>query len=152
MESSHTEIRCQGLGTMANGSPDSQSAGLPDRCPRNRHGSLWIRPWRSCRIPQRAGLVIVRVIPVADPFPDIPGHVINTIGALSVFKHPHRRQRAMVVPMLLASRSQKTSLDAHSPRDRSGHLSPAPPSPVLLRSAGACRPMCSMRTHPPNPH
>ena len=43
MESSHTEIRCQGLGTMANGSLDSRRAVLPDRYPMNRHGSLWTR-------------------------------------------------------------------------------------------------------------
>ena len=33
----------------------------------------------------RAGFVIVLVIPVADPLPDIPGHIIRAIRTLPIF-------------------------------------------------------------------
>ena len=36
--------------------------------------------WRSCRILRRAGLVIVWVIPVADPLPDIPDAPVRRGG------------------------------------------------------------------------
>src|SRR5262245_17987122 len=45
---------------------------------------------RSCRVAQRGGAVIVIVIPVAHPLPDIPGHIIDAIGALAISKHTHR--------------------------------------------------------------
>ena len=90
----------------------------------------------SCRIPRRAGLIIVRVIPVADPFPDIPRHVIDAIGALSVFKSPHRCQCAVVVPMLLAHVRKKLRWMLISPGIGLGYLPPAPPSP---RSASVGR-------------
>src|ERR1043166_3500252 len=44
---------------------------------------------RSGRVPRRGGAVIVIILPVADPLPDIPGHIIDAIGALAIFKHPH---------------------------------------------------------------
>src|SRR4029077_11674311 len=46
--------------------------------------------WRSCRAIWRAILVVVIVIPVADPFPNIPGHVIDPIGTFAGLQRPHR--------------------------------------------------------------
>ena len=53
--------------------------------------------WRSSRISRRAGSIIVMVIPVTDPFPDIPCHVIEPIGTLALFEGSHWRQGSMIV-------------------------------------------------------
>src|SRR5512147_2428708 len=45
---------------------------------------------RSLRILRWALLVVVMVIPVVDPFPDIARHIIKAIGTLAQFEHPHR--------------------------------------------------------------
>src|SRR5215510_8435656 len=48
--------------------------------------------------------------------------------------------------------SRASGLGDRCPMDRGGHPSPAPPSPTPPLSAGACRPICSTRPHPPNRH
>src|SRR6185312_564350 len=57
---------------------------------------------RSLWILGQALLVIVMVIPVVDPFPDIAGHVVDAIGTLAHFEHSHRNQGHMVRPFFLA--------------------------------------------------
>src|SRR5580765_7059166 len=73
---------------------------LRTAAPRAATDYFVIALWRSCRVLRRAVLVIVSVIPIADPLPDIPGHVIDAIWTLARFKHPYWRQCPMIAPFL----------------------------------------------------
>jgi hypothetical protein len=108
--------------------------------------------WRSCRVLRRTCLVKVIVIPVADPFPDIPGHVIDAIGNFAGLQRPHRHQRPHGCSTSFSHSSRGAASEDRCPTNRCGHPSPVPPSPIPPPSAGACRPICSTRPHPPNPH
>src|SRR5512141_1516535 len=55
---------------------------------------------RPCWVPPWAVLVIVIVVPIADPFPGIPGHVIDAVGTPALFERPYWDQGQMVVPFL----------------------------------------------------
>ena len=86
--SSHSGSRCRSHGMTSNGSLDPRCACCSNRCPRNLHGPLWTRPlvvlpgsavgW-SC---SSSGHTSRR---------PIPSHVIDAIGALTLFECSHRR-------------------------------------------------------------
>ena len=80
MASSHTGTRYHSPGIMAHGFPILRSADPPDHSPRSttdHFGNPLLVAWE---VRDGAGAVIVIIIPVADPLPDIPCHIIDAIG------------------------------------------------------------------------
>src|SRR5690242_13679589 len=43
-------------------------------------------------------LIVVRVVPVGDPLPDVPSHILHSVGGISIGKRSDSMQGMFIIP------------------------------------------------------